>query len=91
MHCTRACVCRNTVIFLNVVFGIIVDQFAELRDQRKEKDDDRANTCPICNCDVSDDTEGEHLKNEHVRWLVGCVVGWSVGRLVGWLRGWLVG
>ena len=53
------------VIFLNVVFGIIVDQFAELRDQRKERDNDIANCCPICGTDVSDDSEGDHLK-EHV-------------------------
>lgn len=35
------------MIFLNVVFGIIVDQFAELRDQRKEQANDMVRVLDI--------------------------------------------
>ena len=37
------------VIFMNIVFGIIIDTFAELRDQKNELDDDMNNVCFICN------------------------------------------
>jgi hypothetical protein len=49
------------VIFLNVVFGIIVDQFAELRDQRKEQANDMAHCCPICGADIG---EGNNIDEE---------------------------
>jgi len=36
------------VILLNIIFGIIIDAFAELRDQRTEVLDDVHNRCYIC-------------------------------------------
>jgi len=32
-------------VLLNIVFGIIIDTFAELRVQKKQKEDDMANRC----------------------------------------------
>jgi len=55
-----------------VVFGIIVDQFAELRDQRKEQANDKASICPICGCDISDDSDGDH-RAAHVRTPRDCI------------------
>ena len=37
------------VIFMNIMFGIIIDTFAELRDQKNVLDDDMNNVCFICN------------------------------------------
>ena len=37
------------VILLNVLFGIIIDSFAELRDQKSKRDNDMVNVCFICN------------------------------------------
>lgn len=37
------------VIFMNIIFGIIIDTFAELRDAKNSLDDDMNNVCFICN------------------------------------------
>ena len=37
------------IILLNIIFGIIIDSFAELRNARRFKDQDRKNRCFICN------------------------------------------
>ena len=37
------------VIFMNIIFGIIIDTFAELRDKKNLLDDDMNNVCFICN------------------------------------------
>lgn len=37
------------VIMLNVLFGIIIDTFAQLRDEKKVKDEDMMHVCFICN------------------------------------------
>jgi inositol 1,4,5-triphosphate receptor type 3 len=39
------------IIFLNLIFGIIVDTFGELRDKTTKLDDDFENYCFICNLD----------------------------------------
>ena len=39
------------IILLNIIFGIIIDTFAELRDQKRSIDDDMKNRCFICNID----------------------------------------
>ena len=39
------------VILLNIFFGIIIDTFAQLRDQKKRIDFDMRNKCYICNID----------------------------------------
>lgn len=36
------------VIVLNLVFGVIIDTFGDLRTERNEKDDILRNTCFIC-------------------------------------------
>nr|CAR82067.1 TPA: calcium release channel IV1b [Paramecium tetraurelia] len=36
------------IIWLNIIFGIIIDTFAELRDQKNQKDFDSQNRCYIC-------------------------------------------
>jgi len=35
-------------IMLNIVFGIIIDTFADLRTLKKEKEDDMLNSCFVC-------------------------------------------
>jgi inositol 1,4,5-triphosphate receptor type 3 len=34
--------------FLNIIFGIIIDSFAELRDNRKVMEEDMSTICFIC-------------------------------------------
>lgn len=36
------------VILLNILFGIIVDTFASMREEKKSKDHDKNNFCYIC-------------------------------------------
>lgn len=36
---------------INILFGIIIDTFAQLRDNKKEIDEDMKNICFICNLD----------------------------------------
>lgn len=36
---------------MNIIFGIIIDTFAELRDNKNTKDNDMKNRCYICNLD----------------------------------------
>lgn len=45
------CFAVINVIFMNIIFGIIIDTFAELRDQNKTKENDINNVCFICSFD----------------------------------------
>jgi Ion transport protein len=36
------------IISLNIIFGIIIDTFAELRDDETARDKDRENICFVC-------------------------------------------
>ena len=36
------------LLFSNIVSGIMIDTFAELRAKREEMDDDKKNFCYIC-------------------------------------------
>jgi len=61
------------VILLNIIFGIIIDTFAELRDQKRNRDFDEKNNCFICNLDRSlFEKEGKsfehHVQVEHDLW-----------------------
>ena len=61
------------VIFLNILFGIIIDTFAELRDERNKKEEDMKTKCFICGIDsYTFDRYGEgfekHVKEEHNLW-----------------------
>ena len=61
-------------ILLNIIFGIIIDTFAQLRDAKTDTDDDIKNTCFICNIDrqvLDRDTEegfDEHITRDHSVW-----------------------
>jgi hypothetical protein len=61
------------VIVMNIVFALIVDTFAELRDARKKVEDDMRTTCFVCGIDAATfDREGEgfgpHTKGPHNVW-----------------------
>uniref|UniRef100_A0A915CC30 Inositol 1,4,5-trisphosphate receptor n=2 Tax=Parascaris univalens TaxID=6257 RepID=A0A915CC30_PARUN len=58
------------VIVLNLVFGVIIDTFGDLRAERNEKDDILKNTCFICGLergrfDNKSVTFEEHRSSEH--------------------------
>ena len=36
------------IITLNLIFGVIIDTFADLRSEKNEKEENRKNTCFIC-------------------------------------------
>jgi hypothetical protein len=42
------CFAIVNLVFLNIIFGIIIDTFAELRDEKRQFEDDRTGTCTIC-------------------------------------------
>jgi len=62
------------VILLNVLFGIIIDTFAQLRDEKAKIDDDVVNVCFICNfprLDFDKYSEGgftRHIEKDHNLW-----------------------
>jgi len=61
------------IILLNIVFGIIIDTFAELRDEKRNKDFDEKNICFICNLErTAFEKEGfsfeKHIRVEHNVW-----------------------
>ena len=41
------------IIVLNLIFGVIIDTFADLRSEKQEKDEILRNTCFICRYDSS--------------------------------------
>eukprot|EP00049_Salpingoeca_infusionum_P018394 m.357042 g.357042 ORF g.357042 m.357042 type:complete len:2607 (+) comp17695_c0_seq1:174-7994(+) len=62
-----------TIIGLNVVFGIIVDTFSELRDDKFQKRELMEGQCFICGIDANDferhaDGFGTHYHEEHNMW-----------------------
>ena len=62
-----------TIIMLNVVFGIIVDTFSELRDEKSQNDEAMKSECFICSLKASDfERFGNgflhHVKHEHHMW-----------------------
>jgi inositol 1,4,5-triphosphate receptor type 1 len=63
-----------TTIGLNVVFGIIVDTFSELRDEKFSKKESMESECFICGLKANEFdrfTEGgfsHHVKHEHNMW-----------------------
>eukprot|EP00759_Apiculatamorpha_spiralis_P055449 PhF_6_TR7816/c0_g1_i1/m.11241 len=61
------------LIFLNIVFGIILDKFAELRTQRRTKEEDMVRNCFICGIDAHSfdryaDGFANHYRKEHNMW-----------------------
>ncbi|XP_061178320.1 inositol 1,4,5-trisphosphate receptor type 2-like [Saccostrea echinata] len=62
-----------TTIGLNIIFGIIVDTFSQLRDAKWEIDKDMMNNCFICSRESYDfERHGggfeKHVKTEHHQW-----------------------
>ena len=45
--------CVQVVIILNIVFGIIIDTFAQLRDQKHSIEEDTRKCCLICGQDAT--------------------------------------
>lgn len=39
------------VIFMNIIFGIIIDTFAELRDKKNKMEMDKTTVCFVCSLD----------------------------------------
>jgi len=61
------------IILLNIVFGIILDTFGELRDERSKIEEDIRTNCFICsmgNDQLNDSVLGfeHHIKHEHNMW-----------------------
>ncbi len=61
------------VLGLNLILGIVVDTFGELRTDRAEKLADIKGTCFICSLpahsfDTSPGKFAGHVKNEHNMW-----------------------
>ncbi|EGR32545.1 hypothetical protein IMG5_078330 [Ichthyophthirius multifiliis] len=61
------------IILLNIIFGIIIDSFAELRDAKRFQDQDRKNKCFICNIERSEfENKGisfsKHQNKQHNVW-----------------------
>ena len=62
------------IIWLNILFGIIVDTFAQLREQKSFIIEDKKNKCFICNYDrftFDKNSEGgfeRHIAKDHNLW-----------------------
>ncbi|KAI1708384.1 ion transport protein [Ditylenchus destructor] len=61
------------IIVLNLIFGVIIDTFGDLRAEKNEKEDTLRNTCFICGLergkfDNKAITFEEHNENEHNLW-----------------------
>ena len=64
------------IIMLNVIFGIIIDTFSDLRSKKNERLADTTEICLICNIDkqtfdrAADSSVGfrNHVKNDHNMW-----------------------
>ncbi|KAL4226234.1 Inositol 1 [Mactra antiquata] len=61
------------IIILNLIFGVIIDTFADLRSEKQNKDEILRNTCFICSLprsafDNKSVSFEEHIKVEHNMW-----------------------
>lgn len=61
------------IIVLNLIFGVIIDTFADLRSEKQNKEEVLKNTCFICGLDRSAfDNKAvsfdEHINSEHNMW-----------------------
>ncbi|XP_055338282.1 inositol 1,4,5-trisphosphate receptor type 1-like [Paramacrobiotus metropolitanus] len=61
------------VITLNLIFGVIIDTFADLRTEKQQKEEILRNSCFICGLERSAfdnraTTFEEHVQNEHNMW-----------------------
>lgn len=58
---------------MNIIFGIIIDTFAELRGRKNDKDYNKKNVCYICNYDRhkfenTNDGFDVHVERDHNVW-----------------------
>ena len=61
------------IIVLNLIFGVIIDTFADLRSEKQQKELILKNTCFICGLnrsafDNKTVSFEEHIKHEHNMW-----------------------
>ncbi|XP_061187353.1 inositol 1,4,5-trisphosphate receptor type 1-like isoform X2 [Saccostrea echinata] len=61
------------IIVLNLIFGVIIDTFADLRSEKQQKDEILKNTCFVCglnrsNFDNKSVSFDEHKSKEHNMW-----------------------
>jgi inositol 1,4,5-triphosphate receptor type 1 len=61
------------IIVLNLIFGVIIDTFADLRSEKQQKEEILKNTCFICGLDRSAfdnrvTSFEDHVKKEHNMW-----------------------
>jgi inositol 1,4,5-triphosphate receptor type 1 len=62
------------IILLNIVFGIIIDTFSELREKKKARLEDTREKCFMCGIDKATFDRGgstvfqNHIKEEHNMW-----------------------
>ena len=61
------------IIILNLIFGVIIDTFADLRSEKQQKEEILRNTCFICGLDraaFDNKTTSfeEHIRSEHNMW-----------------------
>lgn len=59
--------------FLNIIFGIIIDTFADLRDKRNTMEEDMKNVCFICGIERDEfdqfaDGFEKHIERDHHLW-----------------------
>ena len=61
------------LIFLNIIFGIIIDTFGELRDEKRQWEEDRKGKCTICSLDKAQFDKHisgfeHHITRDHNVW-----------------------
>ena len=61
------------IIVLNLIFGVIIDTFADLRSEKQQKEEILKNTCFTCGLDRSQfDNKAvsfeDHIHQEHKMW-----------------------
>eukprot|EP01133_Synstelium_polycarpum_P012800 gene12800-15021_t len=62
-----------SIILLNVILGVIVDTFGQLRDQRSDTEDYKTNFCFICSIDRETFQKkgidfNKHVEDDHNKW-----------------------
>lgn len=63
------------VVYLNIMFGIIIDTFGQMRDEKREKEADMHGMCFICGLEsdtlekISPSGFTTHVKHEHNMWM----------------------
>lgn len=61
------------IIILNLIFGVIIDTFADLRSEKQQKEEILRNTCFVCGLERSafdnkNTSFEEHIRHEHNMW-----------------------